>query len=217
MRVLGTRFAAAMGAGALAAVLWWGASAVKAHAEDAPETAKAPATAAHQYVGVKKCKMCHKSEKSGAQYTKWTESKHSKAYETLASDKAKELAAKKGIDDPQKSPECLQCHVTGYGKPADQFAAAFVEADGVQCEACHGPGKDYVSRKTMKGITDGSLKAADYGLILPTKERCVECHNDKSPSFVSFDFSADSTKIAHPIPEEYKKSGGGGEEEEESK
>lgn len=49
------------------------------------------------YVGVQQCKVCHNKPSTGAQYTKWTEMKHSKAYETLKSDKAKELAQKRGI------------------------------------------------------------------------------------------------------------------------
>jgi hypothetical protein len=59
--------------------------------------------------------------------------------------------------------------------------------------------------KTMQGIRDHSLKAEDYGLVLPTKALCVECHNDKSPTFKEFKWEADSTKIAHGIPAGYKR------------
>jgi Cytochrome c554 and c-prime len=209
MRLRGIRFAAMIGAGVLAMTAWGIATAVNAHAQAADSTAaaKAPATGFHVFVGVKKCKMCHNAAAGGAQYTKWTESKHSKAYEALASDKAKEIATKKGIADAQKAPECLQCHQTGFGEPADHFAANFVATDGVQCESCHGAGKDYVSKKTMQGIRDGSLKAKDYGLVMPTKETCIQCHNEKSPSYKPFDFKDDSTKIAHPIPPGYKRGG----------
>lgn len=159
----------------------------------------------HQYVGVKKCKMCHNAEKGGAQFLKWSESKHSKAFATLATPKALEVAKAKGIADPQKSDDCLKCHVTGHGKPANEFAATFVAADGVGCESCHGAGSDYIKMKTMQGIRDKTLKAAEYGLNMPTKDTCVECHNDKSPTFKEFKWAADSTKIAHPIPPGYKR------------
>ncbi|MBI4345212.1 MAG: hypothetical protein HY553_00045, partial [Elusimicrobia bacterium] len=43
---------------------------------DTAAAAKAATKAVHQYVGVKKCKICHTSEKGGAQYKKWLESKH---------------------------------------------------------------------------------------------------------------------------------------------
>lgn len=172
---------------------WWGL----AGAQAAPKE--------HNYVGVKKCKTCHNSEKGGAQFLKWSESKHSKAFATLATPKALEIAKAKGIADPQKSDECLKCHVTGHGKPAGRFAATFVAADGVGCESCHGAGADYMKMKTMQGIRDKSLKADDYGLVMPTKEVCVDCHNDKSPTFKEFKWAADSTKIAHGIPPGYKR------------
>jgi hypothetical protein len=38
------------------------------------------------------------------------------------------------------------------------------------------------------------------GLILPTKEVCVSCHNSESPTFKSFDYEASLAKIAHPNP-----------------
>ena len=188
-------------AGALLVASWGIASAQEA-AKEAPKEA---AKAAHQYVGAKKCKMCHGSEKGGNQFLKWSESKHSKAFEVLATPKAKEIATKEGIDDPQKSDKCLSCHVTGHGEAADKFAATFVEADGVQCETCHGAGSDYIKMKTMQAIRDGGMKADDYGLLMPTKETCAKCHNEKATSGKAVDWPADSTKIAHPIPPGFKR------------
>ncbi len=217
MRLRGMGFAAMVGAGVLTTALWGIAAAAEPAPPDSAKAASAttdstkanaPATAVHQYVGVKKCKMCHTSEKGGAQYPKWLASKHAKAYESLAGALAKSIAKKRDIADPQKSAECLQCHVTGYGEPADHFAATYVAADGVQCESCHGAGKDYVASKTMQGITDGTLKGADYGLVLPNQDRCIHCHNTKSPTFVEMNFASDSTKIAHPIPPGYKRGAG---------
>ena len=228
MNVRGMRFTGLLGACLLFMGVWGVAaadvpqaapattdSATAAKTTAGSEAAKAPATATavHQYVGVKKCKLCHVSEKGGAQYRKWAESRHAKAYEALASDFAKGIAKKKGIEDPQKSGECLRCHLTGYGEPSDHFAASFVATDGVQCESCHGAGKDYIATKTMQGITDGTLKGADYGLVLPTKDRCILCHNVDSPTFVEMNFASDSTKIAHPIPPGYKRGAAAGDME----
>ena len=38
------------------------------------------------------------------------------------------------------------------------------------------------------------------GLIMPTKEVCISCHNEESPTFVKFDYEASLAKIAHPNP-----------------
>ena len=154
-----------------------------------------------QYIGSKKCKMCHNSKKSGQQYKVWEASPHAKAYETLASDEAKAIAKKMGIEDPQKSDKCLTCHVTGYGKDASMFAKTFKMEEGVGCEACHGPGSAYKKMKVMKGIHAGNMKAADYGLEMPDQKHCTTCHNENSPTYKKFDYKTFWEKIAHPIPE----------------
>jgi hypothetical protein len=158
------------------------------------EEAKKEAPPVHKYVGVAKGCMCH-----GPQKTKWATTKHAGAFAALASDAAKAIAKEKGIADPQKEPKCLKCHVTGYGKPAELFAADFKPTDGVQCEACHGPGSDYKAMPVMKAVRAGTKDPASVGLVMPTAAVCTGCHNSESPTFKSFDFTADSTLIAHPI------------------
>jgi hypothetical protein len=148
------------------------------------------------YVGVATCKMCHKGEAKGKQFEIWEGSAHAGAYTALASEKAKEAGAKLGIDDPQKSDKCLKCHTTAFGVDAAMLGPKFVKEEGVQCEACHGPGSNYKSMSIMK---DKSL-AIKNGLILPDEKVCVTCHNDQSPTFKGFDYATYFAKIAHPIP-----------------
>jgi Cytochrome c554 and c-prime len=156
------------------------------------------------YVGTDKCMMCHKTEAQGSQYPIWQKSAHSKAYEALAGDAAKAAGAKVGIAEPQKAAECLKCHVTAYGVDAKFLGEKYNVAQGVGCETCHGPGGDYVSMQTMKGLVSGTIDLASVGMVMPTKETCVTCHNDKSPTFTGFDFDKMFAKIAHPIPAERK-------------
>ena len=155
---------------------------------------------AHQYVGVTKCKRCHTSAKKGAQFKKWSESAHSHAFLTLASDSAKAIASRKGIEDPQKAKECLQCHVTGYDEPAANFTPTWSDSQGVGCESCHGAGSDYWAKEKMQEVRTGHAKPEKYGLVIPTSETCAKCHNEKSPSGKFVDWPADSAKIAHAIP-----------------
>lgn len=151
----------------------------------------------YNYVGVKGCKACHMSAKIGKQYSIWEQQKHAKAYETLAGDEAKKIGAEKGIANPQESPDCLKCHVTGYGLPPTRFEATYKMEDGVTCEACHGPGSAYKKMQIMKDLE----QAKQNGLIIPTEETCKKCHNSESPTFKSFNFDEMAKKIAHPIPE----------------
>lgn len=156
---------------------------------------------AHAYVGAEKCKMCHNSAAKGAQYTKWTEAKHSQAFAVLATEEAKKIATAKGIADPQKSDACLRCHVAGHGAPATSCIDKYKVQDGVSCEACHGPGGDYWKMEVMKD----KAKAAAAGLVMPTEATCKGCHNAESPTFKSFDFASMSAKIAHPNPQKAPK------------
>ncbi len=154
----------------------------------------------YKYVGAKKCKMCHISAKSGAQYKKWEAMDHAKAYETLKSDEAKKIATEKGIAKAEESPECLRCHSTAY-EPATKKKRADVKPtlkveEGVSCESCHGPGSVYKKKPIMK---DHKKYLANGGII-PTKEVCIQCHNADSPTFKEFKFEEKKAKIDHSIP-----------------
>jgi cytochrome c554/c'-like protein len=155
------------------------------------------AEGAHKFVGAEKCKLCHNSVAKGAQYTKWSEMKHSKAYAALGTEEAKKIAQAKGIADPQKASECLKCHVTGQGVPADQLTEKYKVEDGVSCESCHGAGGDYWQMAVMKD----PAKAAAAGLLTPDEATCKRCHNAESPTFKSFDYASAKATIAHPNPQ----------------
>ena len=134
----------------------------------------------HEFVGAKKCKTCHKQ-----QFTAWSKTGHAKAFDLLT-------------DEEKKNPECVGCHITGTTKKG-------VLLEGIQCEACHGGGKDYKSMKIMskkKWKADPEAhrqKAIDAGLVYPTEETCLRCHNKKSPNFKKFDFEK-RKKLVHPKP-----------------
>ncbi len=158
------------------------------------------AFAGHEIVGSPKCKTCHKA-KTGDQWKIWTESKHAGAFETLASEEAKKIATEKGLGDPQQEEACLKCHVTQAFLGAEAVVSAkgkYVPGEGVGCEACHGPGSTYKSKKIM---TDPAA-AKEAGLLRDLSvEACTKCHNDSSPTFKDFDFEKRWAEIAHPVPE----------------
>lgn len=161
----------------------------------------------HKYVGVKKCRSCHKKELMGNQYGAWLEGPHAKALETLKSDEALEYASELGLaDPPHESADCLKCHVTAYDvDPSLIKKKPLAHSDGVQCESCHGPGSDYRKKKVMSDRD----KAVAKGLWDPGEdaEICTACHNDESPGWdpaKGFDFEASKEEIAHSIPEDVK-------------
>jgi hypothetical protein len=155
------------------------------------------------YIGAEPCAMCHKTEKQGSQMSIWQNSAHAKAFETLKTDKANQIAKEKGFKEPAAETwECLKCHVTGYNLDATMLGEKFKIEDGVQCETCHGAGSAYKDMKVMK---DKKL-SIEKGLIVHEnlEEFCVSCHNSESPTFVKMDFNEAWDKIKHNIPEEKK-------------
>ncbi len=153
----------------------------------------------HSFIGVDGCAMCHKTEKQGNQLSIWKESKHSKAYETLKTEKANQIAAEKGFKTAAvETAECLKCHASGYNVDASLLGKKFKVEDGVQCETCHGAGSDYKDMKIMK---DKDL-AIKNGLVMHDKLEsfCIGCHNVESPTFVDFNLDESWNKIKHNIP-----------------
>ncbi len=147
-----------------------------------PDSAKAKVEAAqvsqHSYIGAAKCKMCHLKE-----YKAWSAGKMATAFADLKGDQAKD-------------PNCVKCHVTGFGKGGYTIGGPNEpDLTNVQCEACHGPGSDY------KSVMKDRAKAIAAGLIIPDEKVCVECHNKESPNFKGFDFAAMKDKV-HPVPKE---------------
>ncbi len=119
------------------------------------------------FLGVKKCMICHKGEKKGTVYEKWQESKHSQAFQVLVDLK----------DGSDKNADCLKCHTTGFGKSGYVVDAENASKfEGVQCEMCHGAGSAHklVHPKDV-------VAAATKGFIAsPTVETCQVCHHDKT-------------------------------------
>ncbi len=157
-----------------------------------------------KYVGTKKCRKCHKSEKQGKQYQIWAESIHAMAYETLQSEDADKICKEMGYGDKAtESQECLRCHASGWEVDKEMWGPRFKIEDGVQCETCHGAGGDYTKLKIMKNFD----LAKERGLIDlrdNVEEFCRNCHNPDSPTFAGFDFEEMWAKIEHPLPFRHK-------------
>lgn len=133
------------------------------------------------YVGDAKCKMCHKDN-----HASWLETKHAKAFSKLSAEE-------------QKKPECIKCHITGT-------TAENVVLEGVQCEACHGPGSEYkkptiMSKAKFADKAAGRKLAVEAGLVIPTADVCTKCHTKEgNANFKEFDFEKMKGQV-HPKKE----------------
>lgn len=136
----------------------------------------------HDYVGAKKCKMCHNKPATGEQFKQWSGTKHAKAMESL-----------KG--DEKTNPKCLKCHATAATAKPERLAGLTIE-EGVSCESCHGPGGDYSPTAIMKSRE----KSIANGLIIPDEKTCTKCHNSESPTFKGFNYKEALKQVMHPNP-----------------
>jgi len=147
----------------------------------------------HEFVGSKKCKMCHSK-----QYKSWEETTHAKAFEILKPGERSEAKAKFKLDaakDYTTDESCLSCHTLAVGKKggyavpdaADEKAVKkMAKLANVGCESCHGPGKDYC--KAKKAIKKEKRKykfeeMAALGMTKIEEGTCAGCHNDKSVTY----------------------------------
>jgi len=171
-----------------------------------------PAFVKPEYKGAESCKKCHL-----LQYETWRKSRMASSFEALKpcdleTEEGKRLAGrrKEGHLDPEKDyrkdPKCLKCHTTGYGEPGGYPAEVTEESrglaakrEGVQCEACHGPGSLYIPFFAEK--ENEKYKRSEVqklGLFLPNKDTCIRCHNRESPfAPEEFDFVELKKKGTH--------------------
>lgn len=168
-------------------------------------------TKTFEYVGSNRCKPCHSKPEVGAQFAQWESTAHANSYKTLLTDESKSIASKMGLKTtPEKSPECLICHVTGWGTasgfkldvPAEDTKAQKANDNlaAVGCESCHGPGSEYKSKKVKEAVVAGEITKASVGLIDPSEAACKVCHNPKSPTFKEFNWESMHASISHPNP-----------------
>lgn len=118
-----------------------------------------------QYLGAESCIECHQPYVDS-----WKATKHSAAFATL------ERVGK------SKDPECVKCHVVGFGEEGGFLSLkATPGLSGVQCESCHGPGREH---------------AADFSPMRQVGiEVCLKCHTaENSPLF---DYQKYFEKIKH--------------------
>lgn len=117
------------------------------------------------YTGVENCVECHQIF-----YEQWQETRHVHAFASLQE-------AGKSAD-----PECVVCHVVGYGEKGGFFTIETTPGlANVQCEACHGLNRDHLT---------------DFSPMSPvTEQTCLKCHtNENSPEF---DYPVYLEKIKH--------------------
>ena len=118
------------------------------------------------YLGAAGCAQCHQPFMES-----WKNTRHALAFGSL------EKAGK------SKDPECVKCHTVGFGEDGGFYSTSTTPAlAGVQCESCHGQGRDHALDFTKP-------------LMPVTEAVCLRCHTGgNSPEF---DFPLYLERIKH--------------------
>lgn len=154
-----------------------------------------------KYVGSLDCRGCH-----GAEYKVWDASRHSTAFHSLEEAKKPSLR--------QFDPECVVCHVVGYGYQTGYTDEKKSFLHDVGCESCHGPGSQHI--KEIKTNRNGKDDLAIRALMNPNKynpneteqqatdrlnridQSCQQCHDTDND--VHWDFKKKWPSIVHHKP-----------------
>ena len=147
-----------------------------------------------KYVGAEVCISCHKMDSLGNQFRRWLGTPHSRSWVMLQGKEAKEFAEKMGIEDPQKSPICLRCHAPVF-RDTSLWCKSFHPEDGVQCEACHGPGSLHVKAMKAGRMTEEAMLPKPKG-----KRFCMMCHAGVPHPTGKFNYKKFWRRVAHPLP-----------------
>lgn len=153
---------------------------------------------AGQYLGAGSCATngCHGGrggpQAAGSEYNVWLgHDPHARAYEVLLGYRSRRMAELLGLQQPaHEAAVCLACHAAAgentYGwTPA--FAgvtndAPHLVAEGVSCEACHGPAGGWLDRhptanwKQLSIAEKTELGMVDTDDLDVRLARCLQCH-----------------------------------------
>ena len=119
------------------------------------------------FVGGATCAGCHAAEDEI-----WSKTRHAHAMATLEH------------KNQQFDNECVRCHVVGFERGGFQTLITTPQFANVQCESCHGPGREHASNPGGK----------PYGQV-QTPAGCTQCH--APPNDPDFDFAVYWPKIRH--------------------
>jgi len=154
--------------------------------ETMPQLETAPTTA---YVGPRSCAAagCHNgndlARPAGSEYSLWSaRDPHAGAFAVLGGDLShKIMKAHRGGGDARKDRDCLACHsltaAPGVAAPPDDLLA-----DGVSCEACHGPAAAWLDEHYTESWRGRSTEEAEQRGFFPARDLarrtalCAGCH-----------------------------------------
>jgi Cytochrome c554 and c-prime len=158
-----------------------------------PESAPArPDRKKPTYLSTSECSFCHTEPFGNSQdvvlltefHTWRVKDKHSQAFAVLVGPRGKQIGKNLGIDVTTAEAGCLGCHTIDTrrrGVKETQLEKVLL-ADGVGCEACHGPSSEWLGIHTNIGWREKSSRdKGEFGMNDLRNPRiqariCMSCH-----------------------------------------
>ncbi|MDB5389907.1 MAG: hypothetical protein JWM11_5553 [Planctomycetaceae bacterium] len=175
------------------------------------KTEEPVARAEFGYVGAGSCSAagCHggngtrpkfalatRSTEDFSAYSTWIQKdQHARAYQVLLEDKSLQIhrLLGKGWKPPHQEARCLSCHATSavaatthdpvQATAHDEWLDQERLSDGVSCEACHGPAKNWLVPHTLdswRSLASEERKALGFQDLrhdlVARAQTCAECH-----------------------------------------
>jgi hypothetical protein len=162
--------------------------------------AQAPPAEPGNYVGPGSCSAvaCHGAIRPvpggrilQTEYSTWvSQDRHARATDVLGNTVSQRMGRILGIGNPPQSPRCLACH--SLDVPPAVRGRNFA-ADGVSCEACHGPATGWLGYHVTRDAThDESVRRGMYDTkdVVKRTDKCLTCHLGTSEKFVDHEMIA---------------------------
>lgn len=163
------------------------------------------ASRSSQYLGAGSCSAsaCHGANvvhgPIGGEFTTWaTRDTHARAYEVLFDARSAQIQRNLQVKTlAHEDARCLRCHVTpDYDDRSPPSAAPFFKTDGVSCEICHGPAKQWLNIHHLDSWQQKSLaEKQELGMkdtrsLSARVQLCASCHVGGKGSDVDHDLLA---------------------------
>ena len=141
----------------------WSAPSFAQESRPADEIRAELVATAEKLVTPERCQECHASE-----YEVWRTTTHATGFNELhRRDSAKAIYESLGLrtikrGGDETTPACLECHYVPEVRRGNLRAG-----NGVTCEACHGPARDWVDVHSDYGVGGADRQAAARGEMVP--------------------------------------------------
>jgi hypothetical protein len=139
----------------------------------------------NQFVGSQSCSSssCHggASPKNNQNLIWSQQDPHAKSYATLTSARSERLAEALNIKNATTSSRCTVCHAPLTTVPKEMAAVVLDPVEGVSCENCHGPAKNWLRSHTRTDLTHADKVAngmRDLRNLYGRANACVACHQN---------------------------------------